>query len=882
MLSYTVLYIRLPDANTKLPPRSEIRKSSCESLIPAHNGEKEQIDYILLLSSLLSSLSHLYLFDMYPSSSRRIEDWLDRMSLEDQIGQMSQIDLNMLLDENKQVNTTKLEYYIGQLGIGSVLNNVVDHAWNASQYRTAIMQMQRIAKEHNHPPIIYGLDSIHGANYVQGATLTPQPINLAATFNTTMAYRAGLLASRDTRAAGISWLFSPLVGIALDPRWSRVYETFGEDMIVVGSMAKAMVQGIQIKGTGIPSRAAASAKHFIGYSVPQSGHDRAPSWIPTRHLYQYFVPPWRQVTSEVLTIMESYTEYNGVPSVANPDALQKLLRFQLEYDGMVVTDYSEIWNLMDWHHVAGSKTDAVAASIRAGVDMSMIPFDAEGFYQAVKEAVQSKQLDKDQIRKGARRVLQLKEKLNMLDEVLTMDDSNIDKVGTDREEAFEMARQSIILAKNENNLLPLSATDTLKVLVTGPTSDSLSFQSGGWTWQWQGTGKEWFTYGTTVLEAAQELPWLVTYQCGIDILGHDCATTGAGVVDTMESWIGLGGKLPQSIKTASEQDVDYIIVCVGEENYTEKPGDINDLALPEGQRLLVQQLAGGKAKIILVYFGGRPRLLREMEPYAHAVVLGFLPGPDAGQAVIDIISGKVNPSGRLPMTYPKHADLQGVPYFHEVSAQCTVGDGQLPHYQYGPCEVQWPFGHGLSFTTFDYSNLYVSSNKIKYAAPGQKRGYYQDSDSLQLSVQVTNNGSMAGYETVLFFTFDESRSVTPEYKRLRTFEKIYLAPGESKTVSATIYPKDLQFIGPDDDSHLIVQDGMVFRAGVGASTDCRIGTNNMCTDPITVVAGDDYIGACEAACDVWTKSACAGMLSSRDCWTMCSAASEEGPVKEGW
>lgn len=840
-------------------------------------------------------------------ASHRVETLLDSMSIEQLIGQMSQIDLKILLDDDTgddatvRVNLSKLEYYIGHLGIGSVLNNVVGHQWNSSQFRSAVVEMQRVAKKYNHPPIIYGLDSIHGANYIRGATLTPQPINLAATFNTTMAYRAGILASRDTRAAGISWLFSPLLGVALNPRWSRLYETFGEDMLVVGQMAKSMIMGIQAKEStvgstssshgdntsqqqgGIPSRAAASAKHFIGYSAPRTGHDRAPSWIPTRHLYQYFVPPWRHVADEVLTIMEAYTEYDGVPVVTNRHALQTLLRFQLEFNGVVVTDYSEMWNLVEWHHVSKDRTDAVAASIRAGVDMSMIPFDAEEFVRAVKEAIASNQLDKDHVRNAARRVLTLKETLNMFDETVTMEDVNLAKVGTDREEALEMVRQSIVLVKNENNLLPLPSKENIKVLVTGPTANSLSFQSGGWTWQWQGAADSWFPYGTTVLDAAKELPWQVTYQCGTDIMGSDCGGDSVpGIVNTVESFIGFGSDIPPSIKAASEQDADYVIVCVGEENYTEKPGDINDLALPEGQRLLVQQLAA-KAKIIIVYFGGRPRLLGDIEPLADAILLGFLPGPDAGKAVIEIISGMVNPSGRLPITYPKHEDLQGVPYFHAVSEECTLGSGQLPHFQYGLCDTQWPFGYGLSFTSFEYSNLQVNSNTVEYTAPGQSSMYRRGVDSLVVSVQVTNTGSVAGRETVMFFSFDEYRSVTPEYKRLRSFEKVDLAPGESITVIAAISPTDLKFIGPDDDSHLIVEDGMVFRIGVGAATDCRDdGDDAMCTEPVTVAAGAEYIGACEAACDVWTRSICSAMLRPRGCYSMCSEASQGGPLKEGW
>jgi beta-glucosidase len=858
-------------------------------------------------------------------SSNRIEEWLDRMSLDDLIGQMSQIDLNMLLEDiptestdnvnqaeavkieienendskpptGKRLNTTKVEYYIGRLGIGSVLNNVVNRHWNASQYRQALVEIQRVAAEHSRPPVLYGLDSVHGANYVHGATVTPQPVNIAATFNATIAYRAGKLASRDTRAAGISWLFSPLVGIAMEPRWSRVYETFGEDPHLVGQMAQAMVQGIQVPDTAgvVPSRAAACAKHFIGYTLPRHGHDRAPSWIPKRHLYQYFVPPWRKVIGEdVLTVMEDYTETSGVPNVDNRDGLQTLLRYQLGFTGMVLTDYAEIWNLVGWHHTSYDRVDAVARSIRSGVDMSMIPFEAESFVATVKEAERKKLLSREQIRQAVRRVMQVKEKLRMMDEVLTLDDENIAKVGTDREEALDMARQSIVLVKNDNALLPLSPNKDLKVLVTGPTADSLSFQSGGWTWQWQGPPLEsdehqWFTYGTTVLEAAQELPWLVAYQCGVDILGNDCdINSNAGVVDKVEGWIGIGGDVPQSIKAATEKDTDYIVVCVGEENYTEKPGDISDLALPLGQVLLVQQLAEKtSAKIILVYFGGRPRLLAEMEPHVDAILVGFLPGPDAGRAVVDIITGEINPSGRLPITYPKHEDLQGIPYFHAVSDECTIGNGRMPHYQYGPCEVQWPFGHGLSYSQFEYSNLQLSSTQMHYIARGQKRSRSsKEAASLQISIEVSNIGDVAGQDTIMFFTFDEARAVTPEYKLLRVFEKVSLSPGQNKTVTATLTEKELQFIGPHDASHLVVQDGMRFRVGVGPWTDCRARPEGaLCSDSVTVVASDDYIGACEAACEIWARSPCSDKLSDRACWVMCSAASEDRPgtLKEGW
>lgn len=581
------------------------------------------------------------------SSSERVKRWLSKMSLEDKIGQMSQLDLALLMvdgpDGKKQVSQEKLEYYFGELGIGSLLNNFAGEHRPAQDFREIMIRIQDITRKHKRPPVIWGLDSIHGANYVDGAVMSPQPINLAATFNTTTAFRAGQLASRDTRAAGISWLFSPLLGLALEPNWSRVYETFGEDPKVVGDMAAAMIRGIQQPGEGVPSRASACAKHFVGYSKPLHGHDRSPSWIPTRHLYQYFVPPWREALSspdqKAMTVMESYTETDGVPNVANQQTLRKLLRQQLGFDGVLVTDYSEILNLHAWHHIASSDAEATVHALREGsVDMSMIPLDMDGFRTAVTTGVHKKSLTMARINESVERVLNLKEQLGMMDETLTMDDVNLDLVGQGREEALDMAQQSIVLVQNHNQTLPLDLREAIKIHVTGPTSQSLRYQSGGWTGQWQGapSDDEWFSYGTTVVEALGNTSstWHVTVSCGVDILGNECNddenksgwSDSSGIVDSIEHWIGIGDSDDDSsIERAAEQasHADYVVVCVGEEAYTEKPGDIRSLALPSGQYELVRALKGKAKKVVLVYFGGRPRLLHDM-PVSVAMPVFFL------------------------------------------------------------------------------------------------------------------------------------------------------------------------------------------------------------------------------------------------------------------
>ena len=829
--------------------------------------------------------------------SSRIRKLVAQMSLEDKIGQMSQIDVAMLMkevqiqssDNNvntqtvKQLDVGAVKRWIGEVGVGSVLN-LADGGWTAADYRQAMSIIQEIARNYSRPPVIWGLDSVHGANYIYGATIPPQPINMAATFNTTNAYLAGRMASRDTRAAGINWLFSPLLGIALEPRWSRVYETFGEDPVVVGAMAAEMIRGIQEVDTdknAIPSRAAACAKHFVGYSMPLDGHDRSPAWIPTRHLYQYFVPPWKHaIAQNVMTVMESYSETDGVPNVANRETLQYLLRQRLNFNGVLVTDYEEMQNLHNWHSVANNDSTAVQTSLREGtVDMSMIPWDADGYRGAIVSGVKQHLVSTERLDTSVARVLKLKEDLNMMAEtVLPTGDPNIERVGTDKIVGLDMARESIVLTKNEG-LLPYpklissssGTTRRPKVLVTGPTASSLIFQSGGWTGLWQGAPNEqdYFSYGSTVLSAfSAEDSWDVSYSCGVDVLGDECEdteSTKGTVVQQIAAWVGLGPEDSIARAVAAAQNSDLVVVCVGEEAYTEKPGDIRSLSLPSEQIALVKALRSqSKADILLVYFGGRPRLLGDIVENVDAILIGFLPGPSAGEAVVDIVSGRVNPSGRLPLSYPKYDDGGGIPYFHAVSDKCTNGDGPLPHYEYVPCGLQWPFGHGMSFTTFEYSNLLATG------------GIDED---LVVSVTVTNTGEVGGSDAVLFFTFDDFRSTTPEYKRLRAFEKVFLEPGDKKTVTKTIALDDLRFVGPHDDHHYILDPTMTSVVGVGADTDCRLNPdkNPLCSRLQAKQPSRPYVGACEAACDVWMDSNCAssfGLSSTQSCLDMCVPISE--------
>jgi beta-glucosidase len=885
------------------------------------------------------------------TASSRIKRMIRNMSVDDKIAQLAQVDLNQMLfhgtDDHYYLYTERAEYFFGTLGVGSLLNTPPQEPWLAEKYRDAMRQINNITQTYKRPPVIWGLDSIHGANYIHGASLTPQPINLAATFNVTQAYEAGRLASRDTRAAGVAWLFSPLVDVAMDPRWSRVFETFGEDPHTVGVMAQAMTHGIQIIDEGVPRQAAASAKHFIAYSKPWNGHDRSPSWIPTRHVYQYFVPPWQRVlaahsTSPLaaasltttlpystqayqppMTVMESYTEYNGVPTVAHRAALEYLLRHRLDYEGVLVTDYSEMRNLATWHRIQPTVEDAQVYAMQQGtVDMSMVPIEMDNFIASMRQGVESGQVSMGRLHQSVERILRLKEQLGLLDDAFTMEHPHLDKIGTDDELCLDMARESLILAYNKEHTLPLmwdakssssttssktkaattiqsmtssqnqsnNDTSKMKVLVTGPTAASLVYQSGAWTWQWQGIKNEpdeinkWFTRGTTVLEAIMaESHMQVSYACGVDINGNNCQDAeqvhNANILEQLESWV-LGDNdkavskidsINKAVQQAKDQDV--VIVCVGEPSDTEKPGDKRTMDLAMGQYELVRALKQGtRANIVLVYLGGRTRLLYDMVDNVDAVILGFLPGPTAGTAVADVLTGRYNPSGRLPVTYPLYTDLGGIPYYHAVSDRCTKSDNV---YDNEPCKVQWPFGHGLSYTTFDYSDLKASGGNGR---------------DLVMSVKVTNSGNREGAEAVMFFTFDESRLVTPEYKRLRAFEKVRLAPGESQTVNVMVPASELEFVGPDDETHYVVQPDMRFHVGVGYETDCREKPDDaLCVMVEPIGATERYSGACQAACDLWQRSECAftaGMTPGR-CMDLCTASGKYSPQfldveKDGW
>lgn len=807
----------------------------------------------------------------YNSVNEDVSKWIDAMTVREKIYQMAQIDISLLF-KNDQIDHDKIEYYFGTLGVGSLLVVPFQKYREASEYRSIIAAIRNVTIAYGRPPVLVGIDSVHGANYIKNAVFLPQQLNIAATWNKEYSKYAGMIAARDTRAAGIPWIFSPIVGLGIQPLWPRMFETFGEDPYVVSTMSAAMIEGIQSldeNEDAVPRKSAACAKHFVGYSSPRTGHDRSPSWLPVRHLYQYFVPPWRRAIrdSNVMTVMESYTEYDGVPNVANRDSLRHLLREQLGFNGVLVTDYHEIENLVEFHHTAENNDEAISLSLSNGsVDISMIPFNLDGWVEGASNFVKMDTSYVDRIDESVRRIMNLKKELGLFEETFKLTDMNLQKIGSEDDHiiAARMARESIVLAKNHDDVLPLPLSEGLKVHITGPTSDSIRYQTGGWSINWQGAfADDEFEYGSTVKSASLDFSiWNVSHSCGVDILGNSC--------DEDESSI------------AARNEADYIIICVGEENYTEKPGDIRDLQLRQGQIDFVGRMKDSTdAKIIVIYFGGRPRLLKDIVQDADAILLAFLPGPTGGKEIMDLITGAHAPSGRLPITYPKFTDGGGVPYWSSISDQCTgfTEDQTLPNYSYTPCDTEYPFGHGLTYTSFHYQDLTVDSKEFLYHFDLQKQ------NEINVSVKVKNTGNNAAYETIMFFLFDLNRHVTPEYKRLFYFERVWLEPGTEVVVAVKITEDHMKYIGAHDNQHLIIQPGMRTRVGVG-TVDCRRDSqNDLCSDPIIVRTSDGkYDPACESACILWKQSGCLHEMniSMKDCWDSCMSSTSLVFGEHGW
>ncbi|MEK6282390.1 MAG: glycoside hydrolase family 3 N-terminal domain-containing protein [Acidobacteriota bacterium] len=711
-------------------------------------------------------------------NSQRIEALLKRMTLEEKVGQMTQLTLGMIVsgqDQNIQIDPAKLEKAIVRYGVGSILN-VSDQALTPDKWHDVIKQIQEAATKKTRLgiPVIYGIDSIHGATYVQGATLFPQEIGMAATWNPELMKRGSEVAAMETRAAGIPWSFSPVLDIGRDPRWPRFWETFGEDPYLAKVMGVAFVRGLEGSDVAAQDRVASSLKHYMGYSLPLTGRDRTPAWIPENYLREYFLPPFAAaVKAGARTIMVNSAEINGVPGHVNHHLLTEILRGELGFKGFVVTDWEDIKKLVTMWRVAASEKEATRMAVMAGNDMSMVPLDysfSDHLIALVKEGA----VPQSRIDEAVRRILRVKFELGLFEKPIP-DPALKSKIGLpeSRQAALQAARESMTLLKNTNNLLPLAKGR--KVLVTGPTADSLISLNNGWSYVWQGSEESLYPKDRPTIRRAIEAKAgaaNVTYVPGTKITRAPGSPSNSTPTD-LEAEVDI----PAAVRAANAADV--VVLCLGEGSYTETPGNITDLTLGEPQLRLAEAIEATGKPVVLVLVEGRPRIINRIVDKAGAVLMAYNPGNEGGQAVTDVLFGDVNPSGKLPFTYPRTPNGL-ITYDHKPFETENTAFGNMAF------KPQFEFGQGLSYTTFAYSDLRLGQKTITGNA------------DLSVSVTVTNSGRRAGKEVVQLYVNDLVASLSPAGKRLKRFAKVYLEPGQSRTLTFKLRAEDLSFIGANN------------------------------------------------------------------------------------
>ena len=711
-------------------------------------------------------------------NSQKIEALLKRMTLEEKVGQMTQLTLGMIVtgrDQNIQIDPAKLEKAIVRYGVGSILN-VSDQALTPDKWHDTIKQIQEAATKKTRLgiPVLYGIDSIHGATYVQGATLFPQEIGMAATWNPELMKRGSEIAAMETRAAGIPWSFSPVLDLGRNPLWPRFWETFGEDPYLAKVFGVAFVRGLEGSDVASQDRVASSLKHYMGYSFPLTGRDRTPAWIPENYLREYFLPPFAAaVQAGARTIMVNSGEINGVPGHINHHLLTGILRDELGFKGFVVTDWEDIKKLVTIWRVAANEKEATRMAVMAGNDMSMVPLDysfADHLIALVKEGA----VPQSRIDEAVRRILRVKFELGLFEKPIP-DPALKSKIGLaeSQQAALQAARESMTLLKNADNLLPL-AKDR-KVLVTGPTADSMISLNNGWSYVWQGSEESLYPKDSLTIRRAIEAKVgaaNVTYVPGTKIT-RPPGTPSNNTATDVEAEVDI----PAAVRAAQAADV--VVLCLGEGSYCETPGNITDLTLGEPQLRLAEAIQATGKPVVLVLVEGRPRIINRIVDKAGAVLMAYNPGNEGGQAIADVLFGDVNPSGKLPFTYPRTPNGL-ITYDHKPFETENTSFGNLAF------KPQFEFGQGLSYTTFVYSDLRL----------GQK--IITGTGDLSVSFTVTNNGRRAGKEVVQLYLSDLVASLSPAGKRLKRFGKIYLEPGQSRTLTFSLRRDDFSFIGANN------------------------------------------------------------------------------------
>ena len=698
----------------------------------------------------------------------KISAIVKKMTLEEKVGQMAQVSIESLgkIENGTFVfNKEKFRDAVVNYKIGSMLNT--PGLQNAQQWNDIIGQVQKAAMETRMKiPVLYGLDDNHGVNYVSGATLFPQQIGQAATWNRDLVYNAGIITAYESRAASVPWTFSPVLDLGTNPEWPRIWEDYGEDPYLDGQMGIQFIKGVQ-DPLGSKDKLAVSVKHYMAYSDPKSGHDRTDAWIPENYLREYHLPAFRDaVEAGARTVMVNSALINGIPTHINKHILTDILKKELGFTGFVVSDWQDIENVYRRDHITKDIKGAILLAINAGIDMSMIPYDYKEFYTDLIALVKEGKVPMSRIDDAVTRIIRVKEELDLFTTPMTYL-KDYPKFGSAEFEkaAYYTAAESITLLKNENNILPISKN--AKLLISGPNANSMRTLNGGWTYTWQGemTDKYAEKYNT-ILKAVQK-------KFGMDHIVYE-----EGVAYNMKGKYHEDSiqNIDAAVKAAA--GVDYILLCIGENSYTETPGNLNDLSLSDNQLALADAMIKTGKPVIMILNEGRPRIIYRIEPGAAAILDIYLPSNYGADALADILTGDVNPSGKLPITYPRHTNSL-VPYIHKPSE----GEGNP---QGGDFYPQYPFGFGLSYTTFEYSNLTV------------EKKIFSPVESTTITVTIKNTGDHDGKEVVQLYTSQLIAALTPDVKRLRGFEKVDLHPGESKTVTFKLALKDLAYVNPEN------------------------------------------------------------------------------------
>lgn len=729
---------------------------------------------ISLLALAYTASANVPVIKSDPKIEAQVEQTLKKLTLEEKIGQMMELVTDLFGANDKNgvfyIDEHKTDSILSRYKIGSILNAPNTCAPTAKQWEKYIAQIQKISMKRIGIPCVFGLDQNHGSTYTQGGTLFPQNINVAATFNREIARRSAEATAYETRAVSVPWTYSPTVDLGRDARWPRIWENFGEDCYLSSEMGKAMVYGFQGEDPNNIDQyhIATSMKHFMGYGVPWTGKDRTPAYISPADLREkHFAPFLAGLQAGALTVMVNSASVNGVPMHANKEFLTGWLKEETGWDGVLITDWADINNLYTREMVAKDKKDALRIAINAGIDMIMEPYSCDACGYLV-ELVKEGKIPMSRIDDACRRVLRMKYRLDLFKNP-TQKLKNYPKFGGEEfaKLALEGATESMVLLKNEGNILPLQHGK--KILLTGPNANQMRCLNGGWSYTWQGHRADEFAgkYNTI-------------YEAFCNEYGKENVILNQGVTynEKGKYWEENEPQIQEAV--AAAKDADVIVACIGENSYTETPGNLTDLWLSENQRNLVKALAQTGKPIILVLNEGRPRLIADIEPLAQGIINILIPGNMGGDALANLVSGKSNFSGKMPYTYPKEINSLAN-YDFKKSEEVGTMEGA---YDYNAkITQQWGFGYGLSYTSYKYSNLKVSQSDFRHG------------DIIKVSVDVKNTGKVAGKESVLLFSSDLIASVVPDGRRLRAFDKVELQPGETKTMTFELKADDLAFVG---------------------------------------------------------------------------------------